>query len=83
MFDGDALQRYVLECCQNTGGGFRDKPTVPVDLLHTCYALSGLSVAQKYGGAFTTDSSRLRLTDPVFNISVERAESAVLHFARA
>lgn len=40
------LQLYLLHCCQSQQGGFCDKPTVSVDAYHTCYALSGLSVAQ-------------------------------------
>ncbi|KAK9474288.1 terpenoid cyclases/protein prenyltransferase alpha-alpha toroid [Dipodascopsis tothii] len=40
------LQKYVLACCQDDGGGLRDKPTTSADLYHTCYALAGLSAAQ-------------------------------------
>ncbi len=80
MFDGVSLQRYVLECSQNVRGGFCDKPSVPVDLLHTCYALSGLSIAQEYGGVEAAESCRLKNTDPVYNISVGKAIEARLFF---
>ncbi|EDO08018.1 Prenyltransferase and squalene oxidase repeat family protein [Babesia bovis T2Bo] len=38
------LKAYILCISQNPGGGFRDKPTKPVDLYHTCYALSAMEV---------------------------------------
>lgn len=41
-----ALQRYLLHCSQQIEGGMRDKPGKGRDFYHTCYALSGLSVAQ-------------------------------------
>lgn len=47
MHNQKALQRYILHCAQeNESGGLRDKPGKPRDFYHTCYALSGLSVAQ-------------------------------------
>ena len=44
--DAVGLQRYVLLCGQSGVGGLRDKPGKGPDLYHTCYCLSGLSVAQ-------------------------------------
>ena len=49
LMDQERLQKYVLSCCQQTNGGLRDKPGKSRDNYHTCYALSGLSVAQQYG----------------------------------
>jgi len=46
LFDSLALQRYILVACQGPMGGLRDKPGKHPDLYHTCYCLSGLSVAQ-------------------------------------
>lgn len=44
----EALQRYITHCAQNAeGGGMRDKPGKSRDFYHSCYALSGLSVAQR------------------------------------
>jgi hypothetical protein len=38
---------YVLQCCQDgAAGGLRDKPEAYVDYYHTCYSLSGMSLAQ-------------------------------------
>jgi protein farnesyltransferase subunit beta len=48
-FNQKALQRYILHCAQNIdGGGLRDKPGKHRDYYHSCYALSGLSVAQNF-----------------------------------
>ena len=46
LFDQLALQGYSLICCQQSGGGLKDKPTTKPDYYHTNYALAGLSVAQ-------------------------------------
>ncbi|KAI8593264.1 terpenoid cyclases/protein prenyltransferase alpha-alpha toroid [Geranomyces variabilis] len=46
MYDRVTLQEYVLLCCQDPGGGLRDKPEKSPDYYHTCYVLSGLSIAQ-------------------------------------
>ncbi|KAI9260219.1 terpenoid cyclases/protein prenyltransferase alpha-alpha toroid [Sporodiniella umbellata] len=46
LFDREGLQEYVLLCCQSRYGGLVDKPGKGVDYYHTCYCLSGLSVAQ-------------------------------------
>eukprot|EP00178_Gracilaria_changii_P016634 TRINITY_DN47907_c0_g1_i1.p1 TRINITY_DN47907_c0_g1~~TRINITY_DN47907_c0_g1_i1.p1 ORF type:complete len:390 (+),score=41.23 TRINITY_DN47907_c0_g1_i1:301-1470(+) len=79
LFDGESLERYILQCCQVENGGLRDKPGMPRDLMHTCYALSGLSVAQHFG---TTSGAgvRLRRTDPVYNLCVDKFEKAWLYF---
>jgi protein farnesyltransferase subunit beta len=37
----------VLQCCQDgAAGGLRDKPGAYVDYFHSCYSLSGMSLAQ-------------------------------------
>lgn len=46
LFDREALEVYILKCCQLELGGFRDKPGKLVDFYHTNYVLSGLSIAQ-------------------------------------
>lgn len=49
LFHRDALQLWILRCCQSPGrGGLRDKPGKSADYYHSCYCLSGLSSAQ-YG----------------------------------
>ena len=45
-FDEIMLQWYILLCAQDVNGGLRDKPSKPKDFYHSCYNLSGLSVAQ-------------------------------------
>ena len=47
LFDVAMLERYILLCAQEIEGGLRDKPSKPRDFYHSCYNLSGLSVAQK------------------------------------
>ncbi|MBN3270373.1 FNTB farnesyltransferase, partial [Polyodon spathula] len=49
MFHQQALQEYILLCCQNPSGGLLDKPGKSRDFYHTCYCLSGLSIAQHFG----------------------------------
>lgn len=46
LFNTQALQGYILLCCQVLEGGLRDKPGKARDYYHTCYCLSGLSTAQ-------------------------------------
>ena len=46
LFNQEALQGYLIICCQGVQGGLRDKPTKNPDIYHTCYSLSGMSVAQ-------------------------------------
>ncbi|KAI8062189.1 terpenoid cyclases/protein prenyltransferase alpha-alpha toroid [Gongronella butleri] len=46
LFDREALQEYLLLCCQADRGGLIDKPGKGPDHYHTCYGLSGLTIAQ-------------------------------------
>ena len=62
--------QYVLRCAQDPGGGCRDKPGMEPDHYHTCYALSGLSVA---GGG---GQPGVAAVDPVFNLRPERVAAA-------
>ena len=50
-----ALQKYILLCCQQHDGGLRDKPSKFRDFT-TCYALSGLSIAQNGVGNVSNTS---------------------------
>jgi protein farnesyltransferase subunit beta len=81
-FNADALQRYILLCCQDTArGGLRDKPGVQRDYHHTCYALSGLSVAQHYGGAtIDGDANMVRKVDVLHNVCEGRIRAAKQYF---
>lgn len=55
-FNQRRLQLYILQACQSAGGGLRDKPDVRVDTYHSCYSLSGLSLAQNLQFASLSDS---------------------------
>jgi hypothetical protein len=85
MFDWDALQVWVLKGCQlPLKGGLRDKPGKPPDYYHTCYCLSGLSVAQHVaggGGVLGAAGNELKKTDLLVNVVEARAEEARAWFA--
>ncbi|KAK7075185.1 hypothetical protein SK128_011135 [Halocaridina rubra] len=87
MFQQEALQEYLLLCCQHPRGGLIDKPGKPPDFYHTCYTLSGMSVAQH----FTTKdihkkyivgkpANELTLSHPFYNVGVEAAVAATEYF---
>ncbi|KAK3093005.1 hypothetical protein FSP39_009909 [Pinctada imbricata] len=87
MFDYKALQEYILVCCQYPGGGLIDKPGKPSDFYHTCYCLSGLSVAQHFGGGNIAHlhvlghpDNELKPTHPVFNICIDAVVHANFYF---
>jgi len=78
LFDVAMLERYILLCAQEVEGGLRDKPSKPRDFYHSCYNLSGLSVAQKCSncneGYGHPKQTSLTTTHPVYNIRVERVD---------
>ncbi|CAG5132348.1 unnamed protein product [Candidula unifasciata] len=87
MFHQEALQEYILICCQHSYGGLIDKPGKARDHYHTCYCLSGLSVAQHFlGGLLSNDivignpQNRLRPVQPVYNLSIDSVIMAQQHF---
>uniref|UniRef100_UPI00398E895D protein farnesyltransferase subunit beta n=1 Tax=Pristiophorus japonicus TaxID=55135 RepID=UPI00398E895D len=89
MFQQGALQEYILLCCQNSTGGLLDKPGKSRDFYHTCYCLSGLSIAQHFGGGELLHevivgdvNNRLEPTHPVYNIGPEKVAQAVIHFLK-
>ena len=45
LFNKVLLQRCVPLCAQDVNRGLWDKPSKPNDFYHSCYNLSGLSVA--------------------------------------
>ncbi|KAK6045287.1 prenyltransferase and squalene oxidase repeat-containing domain protein [Cooperia oncophora] len=69
------LEEYILLCCQDEAGGFRDKPDKSRDLYHTCYVLSGLAVAQAYSSTREPDGvlggaqNVVVPINPVFNLT--------------
>lgn len=82
LFDSSALQRYVLVCCQFPSGGLVDKPGKFPDYYHTCYCLSGLSVAQHSLNpkCFGAPANMLVPVNPVYNIVNEKVNQGVRHF---
>lgn len=54
LFDEGMLERYILLCAQDIHGGLRDKPSKARDFYHSCYNLSGLSVAQHLSASHGT-----------------------------
>lgn len=74
LFNREALQEYILICCQKPNGGLIDKPGKPEDLYHTCYCLSGLSIAQNFNSTkqpivIGTQNNEVLPTHPLYNIS--------------
>jgi len=88
MYDYKALQEYVLICCQDKyNGGLIDKPDKPPDIYHTCYTLSGLSLAQH---AVKNDTcviglpeNMLNKNNPIYNIEEMCLEKALQYFKKA
>lgn len=85
VFHSGALQEYVLTCCQHMRGGLRDKPKKSRDFYHTCYCLSGLSIAQHNGSKLALhilggDDNEVRPTHPTFNICGNSVYRALQYF---
>ncbi|KZC10550.1 PREDICTED: protein farnesyltransferase subunit beta [Dufourea novaeangliae] len=85
LFNQEALQEYLLICCQHPHGGLRDKPERNPDMYHTCYALSGLSIAQNSPKPLIIGSQNTNLvniTHPVYNLVLSCAVNALKYFNR-
>ncbi|XP_076164806.1 farnesyl transferase beta subunit [Ptiloglossa arizonensis] len=83
LFNQEAVQEYLLVCCQHHNGGLLDKPERYMDMYHTCYALSGLSVAQNSPeplviGSRTTNL--LAVIHPAYNLVLLSAINALEYF---
>lgn len=85
LFDCSLLQEYVLICCQHSKGGLIDKPQKRRDTYHTCYALSGLSIAQNLPNgeqySIGTDDNILEPVHPAYNISVKKLMDVKNYFS--
>ncbi|XP_059474866.1 protein farnesyltransferase subunit beta [Neocloeon triangulifer] len=85
LFHQEALQEYLLICCQHPKGGIIDKPGKSQDLYHTCYGLSGISVAQ-FGFdpnnpiVVGPPENKLVPCHPLYNITCKSAEKAANYF---
>ncbi|CAO1321505.1 unnamed protein product [Diamesa hyperborea] len=74
LFHREALQEYILICCQKPNGGLLDKPGKPADLYHTCYTLSGLSAAQNFSSTkppliIGNPGNEVQMIHPLYNIA--------------
>ncbi|CAH0480723.1 unnamed protein product [Peronospora belbahrii] len=79
------LQKYILLCGQEITGGLRDKPGKPRDHYHSCYCLSGLSVAQHGDAAgepvvYGDASNLVKRTHPAYNIGYDKAIKTIEYF---
>lgn len=88
LFDVEALQEYILLCCQKQNGGLIDKPGKPQDLYHTCYTLSGVSIAQHSECANSPQVlgdtiNELLPTHPLFNVPPKSVAAARSHFSNS
>lgn len=93
LFDQRRVQEYVLRHCQNTDpgercGGLFDKPGCSVDGYHTCYSLSGVSVAQNCMHLVHAPSARSHAsasppTEARSGVTRVSGESAVTYVQRA
>ncbi|KAI5706543.1 hypothetical protein M8J76_015629 [Diaphorina citri] len=83
LFHHRALQEYILICCQHFNGGLLDKPEKNRDLYHTCYTLSGLSVAQHPPlgtDVIGTPQNCLKTLHPMYNIEFQALKNAISYF---
>ncbi|OAF68218.1 CAAX farnesyltransferase subunit beta [Intoshia linei] len=70
IMDAGASQEYILCCSQDKNGGFKDIPGKMCDFHHTCYALSGLSIAQSVSGIIVGgEINKVEALNELHNIS--------------
>ena len=80
LYNVQALQLWLLKCCQAPKGGMRDKPGKPPDYYHTCYCLSGLSSSQHFGCCVLGPASnKLVKADPLCNVVQHKLDAALAH----
>lgn len=96
LFSRTGLKNYILRCCQNKTGGFRDKPGKSVDFYHTNYTLCGLSIcehklklndnlkmlAYTFESTAIVDNSATAPINPVFGLPLGLGEDCNYHFAK-
>eukprot|EP00923_Selenidium_pygospionis_P018598 GHVN01032504.1.p1 GENE.GHVN01032504.1~~GHVN01032504.1.p1 ORF type:complete len:233 (-),score=42.88 GHVN01032504.1:85-783(-) len=84
--DPERVKRYLLECCQFEGGGFVDRPSLKAspDHYHTCYAMSGLSLAESEESLFGSRRGVRALVsvDIYYNVTCEAVQRARQYFER-
>ena len=83
LFNSLQLQKYLLVICQSHQGGITDKPPKPSDYYHTCYGLSGLSIAQNYDNKLLGPQiNKLETIDPVYGIIENKLVDAWNYFRK-
>ncbi|RVE40150.1 hypothetical protein evm_015199 [Chilo suppressalis] len=87
FFNQGALQEYIINCCQAREGGLIDKPGKFRDIYHTCYTLSGLSVAQHGTGlqdifVVGAPSNELNRIHPLHNVAPHLVYNTAHYFIR-
>ncbi|KAK9886559.1 hypothetical protein WA026_017486 [Henosepilachna vigintioctopunctata] len=83
LFDNRALQEYILICAQHSNGGLIDKPGKHRDEYHSCYVLSGLSIAQHFNSDYQilgNSRNEVACTHPVYNIRVDLLKKGIFHY---
>lgn len=91
LYNSQALQGYILLCCQVLDGGLRDKPGKSPDYYHTCYCLSGLTQAQSSAShrlnappppmaVLGPYSNLLEPVHPLCNVDLNKYNDAVRYF---
>jgi len=88
LFHTEALQNYLLLCCQSKTGGLLDKPGKSPDLYHSCYTLAGLSVAQNFskdGGSAVdvvgVEGNKVAAVNPLHNVTCKAFKRAKAYFS--
>jgi prenyltransferase beta subunit len=84
LFDQTALQEYILCACQAEEGGLIDKPGRYPDFYHTCFCLSGLSLAQhglSKDELLGPADNLLKSVHPVYNLTIEAVQLAKTEFS--
>ena len=82
LYNVEALRRWLLNCCQGSQGGLRDKPGKPVDYYHTCYCLSGYAAALAYAPHHSSSSGDLPELNPICNVMADKLAAARLHYGK-
>jgi len=83
LFNQRALQEYLLCCCQEASGGLIDKPGKIRDYYHTCYCLSGLSIAQNSLSSqliVGPQENKVAPIHPLFNVRLDSVRFAKEYF---
>lgn len=83
LFDQEALQEYLLVCCQHPFGGLIDKPDKNRDVYHSCYGLSGLSISQNSPTPLIVGrrhQNSVEIIHPLYNLVLSSVAKASNYF---